>query len=470
MIDNSWIKTDRGAGGRTANVTKVKVTVTVVILLVCAIGTICLNGLGSNATMYHSEGILVDFGNNETLWTDADTRINDDPVELLNDVKKEHTSDGFDYSIEGGKLTSVTYKEEIFENDSEWSWDLWYVPHGQFDAVKSDTYDISVPNYTIVIWAFTKEGVTPMVAVDATATSIYGYALPNKIVTLSPVCTEMVNAIGGIFKVVGTDSYSNYPQYIVEGHNNKTVSIVGSYTDPSYEAIMNTGAEMVFCDASTYNDVQMAGMLRSSNVNAVVLYSGDSIDTIRKNAYITGIAMGYEGGSFSYIEKMEYAVKSIQEKVSSSSGSSVMVALSNDPSPWVSGNSTYIDDFINRLRSRNCYADVVGWKNITAESIIEKNPQCIIILDNGKYSADEYDMMMSLLSNEWKSTDAYKNGKIYLLCEGLGELSQRAGPRAVQLMEIMSMIMCPDAYDTTIPNCIGNDFTDYLDYSKGVGD
>ena len=49
-------------------------------------------------------------------------------------------------------------------------------------------------------------------------------------------------------------------------------------------------------------------------------------------------------------------------------------------------------------------------------------------------------------------------------------MSQRAGPRASQLMEIMSMIICPDVYETEIPKCIGNDFTDYLNYSKGVGD
>ena len=308
-------------------------------------------------------------------------------------------------------------------------------------------------------------------AVDATATSIYGYAEPKGVVTLSPVCTEMLNAIGGIFKLIGTDSYSNYPKYVEEGHDNNTIAIVGSYTDPSYEAIMNTGAEMVFCDASTYNDVQMAGMLRSSNVNSVVLYSGDSVETIEKNAFITGIALGYEGGSVAFMEKMAYAVSSIENKVSGYTGQSVMVALSNDPSPWVSGTNTYINDFVERVNGRNCYSDVIGWKNITAESIIKKNPECIIILDNGRYHADEYDMMLRMLSNEWKSTDAYKNGRIYLLCDDLGEMAQRAGPRASQLMEIMSYIICPDAYpDMDLPKSIGDDFRDYLNYSKGVGD
>ena len=471
MVDNSWIEADKKTGGGARNITKVKVMVTVAIILIGAVGAICLNGLGSNATMYRSQGILMDLGDSLTLWTDADLNSNDDPVALLEEIKKEYASDGFDYTMADGILTSVVYQDKTYANGSSESWDLWYVPVGEFDAVRSDSYSIKVSDYTVVIWAFTTSDGSPSVAVDATATSIYGYSEPDTIVTLSPVCTEMLNAIGGIYKLVGTDSYSDYPDYVVKGHNDKSIAIVGSYTDPSYEAIMNTGAQMVFCDSSTYNDVQMAGMLRASNVNSVVLYSGDSVETIEKNAFITGIAMGYEGGSVSFMEKMEYAVNSIQDKVSGHDGLSVMIALSNDPSPWVSGSATYVDDFVNRVNGSNCYSEVVGWKNITAESIIKKNPECIIILDNGKYTSDEYDDMMRVLSNEWKSTDAYKNGKIYLLCEGLGEMSQRAGPRASQLMEIMSYIICPDAYpDMDLPKCIGDDFRDYLNYSKGVGD
>ena len=471
MIDNSWTKIDRGPNDGMNRVTKMKVIITVLIIVIGTFTTIGLNGVGSNATMYRSQGILVDFGHYNTMWTDADLNSNDDPVALLDIVKSSHVDRSFSYVFSEGVLTSISCDGHDYANGTNGKWDLWYVPVGEYEAKKSDSYSISISDYTIVMWAFLSEGETPSVAVDATATSIYGYAQPSRVVTLSPVCTETLNSIGGIFKLVGTDSYSNYPDYVVEGHEKGTISIVGSYTDPSYEAIMNTGADMAFCDASTYNDVQMAGMLRASNVNSVVLYSGDNLETIEKNSFITGIAIGYEGGSVSFLERMEYAARSIQEQVAGSSGSSVMVALSNDPSPWISGSSTYVDDFITRLNGTNCYSDIVGWKNITAESITKNNPECIIIIDGGRYTADEYDVMIGLLSNEWKSTDAYTNGRIYLLCEELGEMAQRAGPRAVQLMEIMSMIIDPDAYPgTEIPKCIGNDFRDYLNYSKGVGD
>jgi len=471
MVDNSWIKTDRtGNGSGQSSATRTKVILTLAVIVMCVVATVACNGLGSNATQYRSAGILVDFGDYYTIWTDADLNKNNDPVTLLEEVKTEYQSGSFQYTMTDGKLTYVSYNGVTYANDDTHQWGLWYVPVGEFDAVKSDSYSIKVSDYTVVMWAYTSTDGKPMPAVDATATSIYGYAEPDRIVSLSPVCTENVNAALAIQKVVGTDSYSDYPQYIDAGHKDGSIAIVGSYTDPSYEAIMNTSPDMVYCDASTYNDVQMAGMLRSSNVNAVVLYNGEDIDTIVKNVFITGASMSHTLAAQAYIQKLEYSIDAIKKVVSGQEGYSVMVALSNDPSPWVSGSYTYIDDIISKLGGTNVFSDKIGWTNVTAESIMQKNPECIIIIDSYKYTADKYDEMLSILSTEWKSTDAYKNGNIYLFAEGLGELGSRAGPRFVQLMEIMGMVIDPGAYiEDPLPKSIGDDYTDYLDITKRIG-
>lgn len=472
MVDNSWIKSDLSANKSSqSNATRTKTILTVAVIVMCIVATIAFNGLGSNATQYKSEGILVDFGDYYTIWTNADLNKNNDPVALLEEVKSEYQSGNFDYTMSGGILSSITYNRVDYVNDDTHSWGLWYVPTDEYDAVKSETYSINVSDYSVVIWAYTATDGKPMPAVDATATSIYGYAEPDRIVSLSPVCTENINSALAIQKVVGTDSYSNYPQYIDAGHKDGSIAIVGSYTDPSYEAIMTTTPDMVYCDASTYNDVQMAGMLRSSDVNAVVLYNGEDIDTIVKNVFITGASMNHTLAAQAYIQKLNYSVEAIKEVVSGQEGRRVMIALSNDPSPWVAGAHTYIHDIIGNLGGENAFSDVLGWSNVTAESVSQKNPECIIILDSYKYTADRYDDMISILSHEWKSTDAYKNGNIYLFAEGLGELGSRAGPRFVQLMEIMGMAIDPGAYqDNPLPKSVGNNYTDYLDITKRISE
>lgn len=468
MVDNSWIRSDAESTGAQSKAMKMKVAITVVLLLAGAVVTVAMNGVGSNATQYRSEGILVDFGDYLTLWTDADLKINDDPVELLEDVKNKNA--GFDYAFTDGSLTMVAYDEKEYRNDDGHHWDLWYVPLGSQDAVKSDTYEISVSEYTVVMWAYTATGGSPMPAVDATSTSIYGYAEPKRIVSLSPVCTETLNAVGGIQKVVGTDSYSNYPEYIDEGHRNGKVAIVGSYTDPSYEAVMSTSPDLVLCDASTYNDIQIAGVLRASNVNSVVLYNGEDLSTVIKNIFIVGNSVSYGLGAQAYIQKYLHAIQQIKDSMTSGEGLKMMVALSNDPSPWVAGNYTYVNDIIAQLGATNVFSGTPGWFNATAEMVSMRNPECIIIIDSWKYHADQYDMMISILSPEWKSTDAYKNGRIYLLSDKLGDLASRPSPRTIQLMEIFSEIIDPAGHASkTLPLSVGDDYEEYLEITKNLG-
>jgi len=470
MVDNTWIKKDSNPSNLSQKgAMRTKVIITVVIILIGIVATVALNGVGSNATQYRSQGIVVDYGDYLTMWTNADFKTDEDPVSLLDKVKEDHASESFDFTITNGVLTSISYDGVDYPNTESKTWGLWYVPEGTGDLVKSDSYDIKASEYTVVIWAYTEADGQPMPAVDATMTSIYGYSEPMRVVSLSPVCTETISAVGGVSKIVGTDSYSDYPEYVVEGKKTGSISVVGSYTDPSYEAIMNTTPEMVFCDASTYNDIQMAGMLRASDVNSVVLYNGEDIETIMKNIFIVGTALNYNQGSQAYIKNVQFYIEEIKEIIAGAEGFSTMVALSNDPSPWVAGMYTYIDDIVEEVGGTNSYHSEKGWTNVTAESITKHNPQCIIIIDSYKYTADEYDDMLSILSHEWKSTDAYKNGNIYLLAEDAGSLGSRAGPRFVQLMELMAMIIDPSAFaDNPLPKAIGNEYREYLKITGGL--
>ncbi len=468
MIDNSWTSSDRKATSAQSRMMRTKVIITVAIILVGAIGTVLLYGVGSNATQYRSDGLVVDFGDYLTLWTDAEIGGDHDPVGMLDTAKKQHANTGFEYTITDGKLTDVKYNSVDYPNDSTHTWNLWTVSEGKFDAVRNDDYSLDISDYTAVIWAYTEADGEPMVAVDATGTSIYGYAEPYSLVSLSPVCTETLNSVRGTQKIVGTDMYSDYPEAIRTGHDDGSIAIVGSYTDPSYEAIMKTSPEMVFCDSSTYNQVQIAGMLRSSNVNAVVLYNGEDIDTICKNIFISGIAIGYNLAGQAYIQKLNFYIDALEDLANSVEGSSAMVSLSSDPSPWVAGNYTYVNDIVEKLNSDNVFGSTNGWANITAESIHQKNPGCIIVIGSDTYSASEYDTMIANLSSEWKSTDAYANGRIYLLSDDMGLLASRAGPRFIQLMEIMCQILTPDAYADPIPKAIGDDYHDYLYLTGGM--
>ena len=292
MVDNSWIHEKRPSGrsGWQSKMMKTKVFMTVAVILAGTILAVSLNGLGSNATLYQSEGVVVDFGGYKTSWTDVDYKETDDPVELLVKASEKH---GYTYTMgEDGKLESVYDGSATYSNDPTHSWGLWYVEKKSTSFTRSEGYGIKASDYTVTVWAYT-ENAEPAVAVDATGTSIYGYSQPSSMVTLSPVCTEIVASMNAVSLIVGTDSYSNYPSSVVAGRDNGSIAVVGTYTDPSYESIMHRGPDMVICDGSQYNQVQVAKTLRNSEVNSVVLYNAEDEKSIIDNIFITGVAMNY---------------------------------------------------------------------------------------------------------------------------------------------------------------------------------
>ena len=477
MIDNSWIKKDRASPGSGNRALRLKVILTVAIILLGSCLTIAFHGLGSNATQYQSEGVVIDYGNYTTVWTNVSFNETNDPVELLNIACSSHYSTA--PTMTDGKLTAIDTGEAVVANDATHKWGLWYVEKGQYDFKESTDYNISASDYTVISWSYVEEGKQPTVAVDATASSIYGYAMPHSMVTLSPVCTELVGAMDAADIIVGCDQSSNYPSIIQKGKSEHNIAEVGTYMSPSYEAIMNLHPDLVLCDASSYNQVAVSGTLRSSNVNSVVIYEGTDLDTVMKNIFIVGTAMQYELRANYVTNQIDLALDIMIGLAAAHTGMKTLVTLSSAASPFIAGSDTYVDDILTKLNCSNAINDPSwpnrtpksGWPNVTPSMIMNMNPECIIIFDYGEYKVGDYDLMLASLSDEWKNTDAYNNGNIYLFTEGLGEMAQRSGPRIAQLTELMARIVNPAAFDDGIvmPKAIGDNYQDYLKYTKNLG-
>ena len=137
-------------------------------------------------------------------------------------------------------------------------------------------------------------------------------------------------------------------------------------------------------------------------------------------------------------------------------------------SPFVSGDHTYVSDIMVRTGGINVFSDFNGWVQINSEQIMNKNPEVVIIVTTDyKATQQEYDEMIASMSSEWKATRAYQNGEIYLIADGAGEMGMRPSSRATQLMELCARILNPEVFtDISIPKFIGDDYRDYLTFTK----
>ncbi len=475
-MDNTWVVTDKQASEGKGSVVKLKVILTVAMIVLSVVGVLLLHNVGASPSLMQSEGILIDFGSNQTVWTDANYEdVGTDPAVLL---LYSSTTLGFTYEMTtDGNIERIVYDDGVhgeitYENNAERTWGLWCIEKGSNEYTKMESFDIDASDYKITTWAYMTETSTPTLAVDATGTCIYGYSAPKSIVTLSPVATETLCSIkGAVTSIKGTDMYSDYPAAIKQGHEDRTISIVGSYTDPSYESIMSLDPDLVICDGSQRSHVKMAESLRNSGVNALVIYECTDMSTILDNVFIVGSAIGSTMRATEAMNTLSVAMTQIVSAVTGGDPDKVMVSLGRDAAPYVAGSNTYIDDIVESLGDDNVFSDMSGWPQPVSEYIVERNPEYILVIDADGYTPDEYDLFLSVLSEEWKDTDAYKNGNIYLLCEEMGNLAQRSAPRAFQLMEIVAMILHPDDFTggSSLPKAIGNDYTDYLTITKDLG-
>ena len=410
-----------------------------------------------------AQGIVLDYGDFDTEWAEADVASYETSVELLQAVCDER---GYEVVItESGEISSINGMA-----NGEKSWGFWVIYPGSSTWVELDApYDEDPSEFTIASWSYLGDGEEPTVAVDYNGNPIYGYSQKYRVVSLSPTITEIVASLKAENILVGVDSYSNYPESVVSNTQNGKIAVVGTYTSPSFELITGTNPDIVFCDGSQRSHMQMSVQLRASSVDSVLLYPGEDLESILDNLFIVGMVMNYELASDQLIADTNDIIDRQTEKVLGPEGGpapEVMISLEPDISPWVSGDGTYAENMVELFNGNNVFSEWAGWVHITSDRIPYANPDLIIIITT-EYSAtqEEYDQLYHSLSAQWQDTDAWKEGNVYVLCEGAAEMAQRFGPRTGEFAELMAMILHPSAFDTELPKYIGNDYADYLSYN-----
>ena len=108
---------------------------------------------------------------------------------------------------------------------------------------------------------------------------------------------------------------------------------------------------------------------------------------------------------------------------------------------------------------------------VNSETVAVRDPDYIIVVssDYGDSDAD-YENMISSLSAEWRNTTAFQKGNIFMLTGGATDLASRPSTRIAQFTELMCRMLQPDVFnDIDLPHHIGDNYKDFLTYTKELG-
>ena len=212
----------------------------------------------------------------------------------------------------------------------------------------------------------------PVDVVDALGRTVTIDSVPEKIVSLSPSNTEILFALGVGDKVVGVDTYSDYPAEAAAIENK-----VGTYSTPNVELIVSLEPDVVFADDNLQQDA--IDQLDKLGIK-VVAVAGTDYASVQDSILMVGQCVGVDGQSV--IDAMD-ADKAAAEALVPADGDkpSVYFALSfGEYGDWTSGTGTFVDDIITDLSATNAAADLgEGWQSISVEKLLEADPDVILV-------------------------------------------------------------------------------------------
>lgn len=247
---------------------------------------------------------------------------------------------------------------------------------------------------------------------------------PNRIVSLAPSITEDLFALGLGNKVVGVDSYSNYPPAALN------ITQVGGFSTPSVEKIVSLNPDIVFASNLSASVIPT---LAADGISTVVL-NPTSLTGILNNLALIGNVTNSTGNSSALVTNLTQRMVNV-ENLPIDSHPRVLYLVWWDPAT-TAGNDAFENGIITTAGGINLAAEanLAGYPTMSKESIIALNPQ--IIICNGGMNSTLIQQVKSdpTLSN----VTAVKNSKVYIVSS---DIISHPGPRAFDVLAWMAAIL-----------------------------
>ncbi len=210
----------------------------------------------------------------------------------------------------------------------------------------------------------------PLTITDDLGTEVTIDSEPEKAVSLSPSCTEILFAIGAGDRVSGRTDYCDYPAEAAE------VPSVGSYSDPNMELIIAQSPDVVF--ASDYIDDSIRSQLEELGAN-VIVFSANDVNGTERDIELAGQIMNCSDQAKEITRTMTSTLDALKETIADEAGTkSAFIDLGFY---YSAGTGSLLGNMLNDLGVINI-ADDSGelWPQLSVETIIEKNPDLYISL------------------------------------------------------------------------------------------
>ncbi len=271
--------------------------------------------------------------------------------------------------------------------------------------------------------------------VDGLGRQVTINAIPQRIVSLAPSNTEILFALGLGQKVVGVTDYCDYPDEA------KAKPKVGGFSTVDIEKVVSLRPDLVL--ATQMHAKTTIPALENLGFTVVALNPG-SLNDVLDNIELVGEITGQDREASDLVNRLSSRINEITDKtqkLTTDQKPKVFYVTWHDPL-WTAGTGTLANDVIVQAGGQNIASDITDDKIIDLETVINRDPE-IIIVSVGMGSGQDLPWQYIKTESRLKDTRALLNGRVYKVD---GDLIDRPGPRSVDALEQVARFIHPELF------------------------
>ena len=256
----------------------------------------------------------------------------------------------------------------------------------------------------------------------------------NRIVSLAPATTQILETLGVMDKVIAVDTQT--PAY-VEG-----TSHLPQYDmmTPDIEQLAQLQPDIIYTSGMSYIEGNPFQALIDMGICVVDIPSSASIADVKKDIVFTAACLGMEAEGQAIADGMQ---EKIDELAAIGAGitdkKTVLFEISALPYIYSFGSGTFLHELIELLGAENVLGDQFSWISVTEESAVAANPD--VILTSVNYIEDSVGEILSRPG--WDSITAVANKDVHYIDNGASSLPNH---HIVDAMVEMALAIYPEAY------------------------
>lgn len=257
----------------------------------------------------------------------------------------------------------------------------------------------------------------------------------EKIVSLAPATTQVLDSLGLKDKIVAVDTQT--PLYVEGLESLPQFDMMA----PDAEALIALEPDIIFVSGiSMVEGDDPLKAVKDVGICVAEIPSSESIEGVKEDIQFIAdcCSQGEKGKEITGqmqqdIDEIAAIGQTITEK------KTVMFEISALPSIYSFGDGVFLDEMLEIIGAENVFADQQSWISVTEESAIAANPD--VILTSVNYIDDPVGEILGRTG--WENVNAVKNKEVYAIDNGASSLPNQ---HIVDALKQMAKAVYPEQY------------------------